>query len=153
MANHSNKLANLLMVDDSEAEIILAEHALSRDKVHVNFASVRDGAEALQYLRKENGFTDAQQPDFVLLDLNMPNMPGQEVLRAMREDSQLSSVPVVVFSGSDADQDMDDSKALGAADYIIKPLTYDKLQHAVTLIDSLQFEEESGGNYLCRKEG
>ena len=150
MASHSKRLANVLMVDDSLPEIKLAEATLRLSHICVNLFSVRNGNEAMQYLRREQDFSDAVEPDMVLLDLNMPEMDGKEVLAAIKANAELYHIPVVIFSGSDAANDVETSKALGAAHYMVKPVSYEKLQAAVAHIEHLDFAEIDNKKYLYR---
>ena len=148
----SEKLANVLLVDDSLPEIRLAQETLEQDHVHLNLFAVRDGIEAIKYLHQRNGFANAVHVDLILLDLNMPNMDGKEVLAAIRDDRKLNAIPIVIFSGSDASNEVEETKALGAVDYIVKPLSFEKLQDAVKLIKHLVFEQADDEKYLYRME-
>jgi CheY-like chemotaxis protein len=97
---------------------------------------VNDGDAALAFLRKEEPYAQAQTPDLMLLDLNMPQKNGREVLAAMRSDPALKDLPVVVFSSSAKEHDIRDSYALCANLYLQKPLDLDAyLEKIRALVD------------------
>src|SRR5215471_1534851 len=112
----------LLLVEDSHGDVVLVKEALKQTAVTVSLTVVADGDAALAYLRKEVPYTQALTPDLILLDLNMPQKNGREVLTALRRDPALQALPVVIFTGSAAEQDIRDSYALGANLYLQKPL-------------------------------
>jgi len=96
---------------------------------------VRDGVEAMAYLRGEAPFQDAPRPDLVLLDLNMPRMDGRDVLAQMSADPALAVIPVVVLTTSVADADVLESYQLSASAYITKPVDFGQF---VQVIHSLE---------------
>ncbi len=83
---------------------------------------VNDGVEALEFLRRENGYGDRPRPDIVLLDLNLPRKDGREVLAELKQDSELKHIPVVVLTTSEAEWDVRESYDLHANCYIKKPV-------------------------------
>src|SRR5438105_5661420 len=96
----------LLLVEDNPGDVRLTVAAL-RDARIVNRVHVAEnGEQALRFLRREGEYGRAPRPDLVLLDLNLPVMPGHEVLRAMKSDESLKRIPVVVISGSNDDRDV-----------------------------------------------
>ena len=100
------------------------QYALERAQVRNPLAVVRDGRQAIAYLKGEGKFGDRQAyplPGLVLLDLRLPRLPGLEVLRWMREQPDFAKLPVLVLSSSDQDQDVDAAYRLGANGYIVKP--------------------------------
>ena len=113
--------ARVLLVEDNEADVRLTREALREPGPPVRLWSVADGEQALAFLRRQDGFTDAQRPDLVLLDLNLPRKGGLEVLEELRADTELATVPVVVLSSSDAEHDVLSSYAHGARSYVVKP--------------------------------
>jgi len=88
----------------------------------LNLTVVNDGVEALDYLRKQNGYAKATRPDLILLDLNMPRKDGREVLAELKIDDNLKTIPVVVLTISEADQDILKSYELGCNCYVTKPV-------------------------------
>jgi CheY-like chemotaxis protein len=119
----------ILLVDDDEDDLFFAERALKKsDLPHITH-KVRDGIEMLDYLHRRGTYTEenAPLPDLILLDLNMPKMNGKEALKALREDTNLGHIPVILFTTSHAEQDILASYKLGANSYIRKPGDFDSL--------------------------
>lgn len=136
--NHmaDTKPIDILLVEDSPGDARLTAEALKDSKVlnHVHFA--RDGVEALNFLHRKGEHSTAPRPDIILLDLNMPKMDGREVLAEMKDDPALKSIPVVVLTTSDAEQDILKSYELHANCYITKPVDFDKFMSIVTRIEN-----------------
>jgi two-component system, chemotaxis family, response regulator Rcp1 len=119
-----NRSVQILLVEDSESDIEMTIEALRDAKVLNELYVVRDGVEAMAYLRKEGPYAKENRPDLVLLDLNMPRMDGREVLEAMDADPKLKVIPVVVLTTSASDVDVLHSYKLNAAAYISKPVDF-----------------------------
>lgn len=119
------KTLELLLVEDSNGDVVLVKEALKESPVVVHLNVVSDGEEALAFLRREGPYTQVVKPDLVLLDLNMPKKSGREVLAVRHGDPTLQSIPVVVLSSSSKEQDIYDSYALCANCYLQKPLELD----------------------------
>jgi two-component system, chemotaxis family, response regulator Rcp1 len=115
-------LVSLLLVDDSQADAVLVREALKASGLSVALHVVPDGLEALTFLRREEPYREAPRPDLVLLDLNIPGKDGHSVLAEVRREPTLLGLPVVVFSSSSKQEDIDKSYALGANWYVRKPL-------------------------------
>ena len=113
---------NILLVEDDEGDVLLTQKALQKSKIYNTLSVARDGVEALQFLRREGKFKDEQRPGLVLMDLNMPRKDGRETLAEIKNDPNLRSIPVVVLTTSDADQDVLQSYDLQANCYITKPV-------------------------------
>ena len=96
----------VLLVEDDPGDVDLTRELLTQEKVAVNLHVVGDGVEALAYLRREGGYRNAVRPDVILLDLNMPRKDGLEVLRDLKQDDHLKTIPVVVLTTSDAERDI-----------------------------------------------
>ncbi|HRX80062.1 MAG: response regulator [Planctomycetaceae bacterium] len=112
----------ILLVEDSPSDALLAKEALRQGKVKNTLHHVEDGVEAMAFLRKEPPFIDAPRPDVILLDLNLPRMSGQEVLKAIRDDKRLSSLSVIVLTTSSDERDVLAAYGLKANCYITKPV-------------------------------
>lgn len=134
----SPRLAQALFVDDSAAEIRLVTELLNRASVQFDGHWVSCGEDALAFLRREQGFENAPQPDIIFLDLNLPKLSGAKVLQIIQNDPTLSRIPVVILSGSDHEDDVINAREQGATHYVVKPLDYPKLRETVTLIDTLR---------------
>jgi len=121
-------MGEVLLVEDDAADEDLTLRAFKRAKFANPVRVVRDGAEALDYLNGTGRFArrqPARLPQLVLLDLNLPKVSGLEVLRRIKENPLMRSVPVVVLSGSHQDENIIESGRLGAENYIIKPVSFD----------------------------
>ena len=124
------KSIHILLADDDEDDQLLTREALQESLVHSQLSIVSDGAELLEYLRREGKFADLKSellPDLILLDLNMPRMDGREALAAIKADTVFRRIPVVILTTSKAEEDMVKSYDLGAASYLSKPVTFDGL--------------------------
>jgi len=113
----------VLLVDDNPADIDLTREALVRSKRPLHISAVNDGTEAILFLRREGKYSRAPFPDLVMLDLNLPRKTGREVLSDVKADAALATIPVVIFSTSEAASDISGSYQLGANCYLTKPST------------------------------
>jgi CheY-like chemotaxis protein len=118
-------LPALLYVEDEDGAAFLLETALQECGLSVQLFRVCDGEEALAFVNGTGPYAKAPKPSLVLLDLNLPRLNGFEVLTRMRNDEELSSIPVVVFTSSSLPADRARSLALGAQDFITKPSNLD----------------------------
>ena len=121
----------LLLVEDNEDDIVLIEEAFTEAKLMNVIFTVRDGEEALAYLRQEGPYTHRRRPGLVLLDINMPKKNGFEVLQAMKADPLLQSLPVVMLTTSDREEDVVRSYNHGACSYIRKPMSLEQFVQVV----------------------
>lgn len=126
---------DVLLVEDDPGDVLMTREAFEENKVANRLAVVSDGAEAMQYLRREGEYADAPTPDLVLLDLNLPRMDGREVLAAMKSDENLRSIPVVVLTTSEAEEDVLRSYSLHANAYVTKPVDFSRFIEVVRQID------------------
>lgn len=139
-----NGLANgtpvqILLVEDSPGDIRLTQEVLKQGKVRNDLHVVRDGVEALEYLRREGPNGETQWPDLILLDLNLPRMDGRELLAAIKHDENLCNIPVVILTTSKAEQDILSAYELHANCYITKPVDLDQFVVVVEAIESFWF--------------
>ncbi len=116
---------DVLLVEDSAAEARLAVEALEEMQFAVQLHIASDGVQAMEFLRREGPYREAPRPQLVLLDLNLPRKDGREVLREMKTDAGLRSIPVVVLTTSQAQSDIQRAYELYANCYIQKPLELD----------------------------
>ena len=123
--------AQILLVEDSPSDRAMTEAALREGRILNELHTVNDGEVALAFLRREGRFADAPRPDLVLLDLNLPRLDGREVLRAVKEDPELCSIPVVVLTTSAAEADILAAYRLHANAYVTKPVGFDAFLEAV----------------------
>jgi CheY-like chemotaxis protein len=125
------KPMEILLVEDNEDDILLEEEALADAKLVNLMHVVRDGEEALAYLRRQGRYRNAQMPGLVLLDINMPKKNGFEVLNEMKKDPALAHIPVVMLTTSDSEADIVKSYAKGACSFITKPMNFEKFRNVV----------------------
>jgi len=118
--------ADILLVEDNPGDVRLTQEALDAGRFHNTLHVVTDGVDALDFLNRRGEYADAPRPDVVLLDLNLPRMDGDEVLAAIRDDEDLRSLPVVVLTSSQADEDVRRSYELQANAYLSKPVDPDE---------------------------
>ncbi len=134
MVGSSNPIT-ILMVEDSEEDIELTLRGLERAKLQNRIWTVRDGVEALAFLRREAPYEAAPRPDLLLLDLNLPKLDGRDVLLRIREDPHLRELPVVVLTVSESEQER---LAVRAADaFLTKPVNFEQLAKLVQMITDL----------------
>jgi CheY-like chemotaxis protein len=115
----------ILIVDDSDDDILLIRNAFQRANIRNPLFALRDGDEAISYLKGEGKFSNRAEyplPDLILLDLKMPRVTGFEVLQWIRSQPGLASLRVLVLTTSDEIKDVNKAYALGANSFLIKPL-------------------------------
>jgi chemotaxis family two-component system response regulator Rcp1 len=127
---------DILMVEDNPGDARLTQEALKESKMMNNLHHVRDGVEAMEFLRREGKYKDAPIPDIILLDLNLPRKDGREVLAELKGMPRLKNIPVVVLTTSDAEQDILMSYNLHANCYITKPVDLEKFIEIVQGIEN-----------------
>jgi CheY-like chemotaxis protein len=125
----------VLLVEDDPGDVLLIREAFEDNKVANRLHVVADGVEALEFMRRENGHEDAPRPDLVLLDLNLPRKDGREVLAEVKADDDLRSIPIVVLTTSQAEEDVLRSYDLHANAYVTKPVDFDRFIGVVRQID------------------
>jgi two-component system, chemotaxis family, response regulator Rcp1 len=138
------KPIDILLVEDNPGDVRLTQEATQeamhdakvRNKLHV----VNNGVEALAYLRHTGKYAQEQYPDLILLDLNLPQMGGGEVLEKIKEDEKLRRIPVVVLTTSQAEQDILRSYNLHANAYVVKPVDLEQFIAVVKSIESFWLE-------------
>ncbi|WEH42964.1 response regulator [Streptomyces sp. NBC_01218] len=122
----------VLLVEDDVADAMLIEEALIERGMTREINRVDDGVSALEYLRDPAN----DRPDLIVLDLNMPRMNGRELLSVLKNDEQLSSIPIVVLTTSAAPDDVQDAYTQHANAYVTKPVNLDDFMETVQGIDS-----------------
>jgi CheY-like chemotaxis protein len=132
----SPRCCEVLLVEDNPADARLTLEALRESKMLNRLHHVKDGIEALQFLRREGSYHDAPTPDVMLLDLNLPRKDGRQVLSEMKQDPKLCLIPVVVLTTSEAERDILKSYELHANCYITKPVDLEKFIYIVQTIEA-----------------
>lgn len=133
------KPVEILLIEDNPGDVRLTREALTAGKVYNNLHVVRDGEQALRFLRREAEYADSIRPDLILLDLNLPRMDGRQVLERIKDDPELKRIPVVVLTSSEAEEDVLRSYDLHANCYITKPVDLDQFLRVVRLVDDFWF--------------
>jgi two-component system, chemotaxis family, response regulator Rcp1 len=126
----------ILLVEDNPGDVRLTKEALKEGKVYSNLHTVKDGVEAMEFLRREGKYKGVPRPDIILLDLNLPKKDGREVLQEIKTDEQLRRIPVVVLTTSKAEEDVLRTYDLHANCYVTKPVDLEKFMVVVKTIDS-----------------
>jgi two-component system response regulator len=129
----------ILLVEDSPTDALLAKEALDSSKVCNHLHHVVDGVEALAFVRREGRYADAPRPDLILLDLNLPRKDGREVLREIKGDAHLQTIPVVVLTTSAQEADVARAYGFHANCYIVKPVDFEKFAAVVQNIETFWF--------------
>jgi CheY-like chemotaxis protein len=140
-ALHADELAEILLVEDDADDALLVTEALEKANITNRIFVARDGAAALDFLFCTGEFAYRKtndQPQVILLDLNLPKIDGLEVLRRIKADARTRSIPVVVLTSSKDDANIAACKRLGAKTYIVKPVDFDNFS-AATLQLQLQW--------------
>jgi CheY-like chemotaxis protein len=133
------KPIEILLVEDNPGDVRLTIEGLKEGKVHNNLWVVEDGVEAMAFLRREGRHSDAVRPDLILLDLNLPKKDGREVLSEIKGDDNLKTIPVVILTTSEAEQDILKAYMLHANCYIKKPVDLDQFISVVASIEDFWF--------------
>jgi len=131
-----SEAAEILLVEDNPGDARLTLEAFRDGQLNNNLNHVRDGVEAMAYLRREAPFTQSVRPDLILLDLNMPRMGGAEVLKELKGDPTLKSIPVLILTTSQAEKDIASSYIHQANCFIRKPVDFDEFLAVVQDIES-----------------
>ncbi len=134
-----NSLIEILMVEDDPGDVDLTRETLEDSKIRVSLNVVADGVMALEYLYQKGQFANAAKPDMILLDLNLPKKDGREVLAKIKSDPNLRSIPIIVLTTSDADEDIIKTYDLGANCYITKPVGLEQFSKVVKSIENFWF--------------
>ena len=124
----------ILLVEDNEGDVVLTMQALKKANVTNGINVAMDGDEAMKYLRKEGRFGNAETPDLILLDINLPKLDGMEVLAEIKNDENLKSIPVVMLTTSDSENDIVASYNNHANCYITKPVDFRKFIEVIQAI-------------------
>ncbi len=131
----STSPVNILLIEDNPGDVRLTQEAFKEGNIEIKLDVVMDGVEAIKYLKKEIPYDQADTPDLVLLDLNLPKKDGREVLHEIKTDNNLKRIPVVVLTTSNAQQDILKSYNLHVNCYVNKPVDFDKFFDIIQKIE------------------
>jgi len=133
----------ILMADDDADDRQLTREALEDARLINDIRFVENGEELLEYLRRQGKYAapiEAPRPGLILLDLNMPRKDGRTVLKELKQDPDLRTIPVVVLTTSKSDEDIYRSYDLGVNSYIVKPVTFEALVDILQTLEKYWFE-------------
>ncbi|MBN2532405.1 MAG: response regulator [Spirochaetales bacterium] len=134
--NEQGSPIEILLVEDNEGDIVLTKEAFKESKLHNNLSIVKDGVEALSFLKKEGIYSDAPRPDIILLDLNLPKKTGFEVLHEIKNTPDLKTIPVVVLTCSRNEDDIWETYSKHANCYITKPVDFNKFINVIKSLNN-----------------
>jgi two-component system, chemotaxis family, response regulator Rcp1 len=129
----------ILLVEDNLGDIRLTTEAFKEGRLLNNITVMRDGVEALLYLRSQGKYSDAKRPDLILLDLNLPKKDGRAVLADIKADQDLMHIPVIILTTSEAEQDILRSYQLHANCYITKPVDMEQFMKVIRYVEGYWF--------------
>jgi len=130
-----DRAIEVLLVEDNPGDVRLTKEALKEGRLLNNVNVVGDGIEALSFLRRQDKYEQAVQPDLILLDLNLPKKDGREVLAEIKADPNLRRIPVVILTTSSAEEDILRTYDLHANCYVTKPVDLDRFMGVVKSIE------------------
>jgi two-component system, chemotaxis family, response regulator Rcp1 len=125
----------ILMVEDNPGDVRLTQEALKDAKVANMLRVAEDGVAALDFLRKCGGYGEAPHPDLILLDLNLPRKNGREVLEEIKQDPRLKTIPVIILTTSQAEEDVLRAYRLHANCYITKPVDFVRFNAIIRAVE------------------
>ncbi|MCR6485805.1 response regulator [Amycolatopsis sp. OK19-0408] len=126
---------DILLVEDDPGDVLMTREAFEHHKIRNALHVVSDGVEALEFLKREGRFAAVPRPGLILLDLNLPRKDGRELLGDIKQDPDLRTIPVVVLTTSEAEEDIVRSYDLHANAYVTKPVDFEKFVEVVRKID------------------
>ncbi|TVP53169.1 MAG: response regulator [Mongoliibacter sp.] len=127
--------AHILLVEDNEGDIILTLDAFEESKIKTDISVAKNGQEALDFLYKRGEFENAEKPDLILLDINMPIFNGHEVLKQIKQDPNLKKIPVIMLTTSSSQKDIDTAYENHSNSYVKKPIDMDEFLKAILKIE------------------
>lgn len=137
--NVGGKPVEILLVEDNPGDVKLTEKAFENARLSNDLHVVNDGVEALDFLHRRGEYEDAPRPDLILLDLNLPRKPGEEVLEEVKADEALKRLPVVILTSSEAEEDILQTYDLHANAYLTKPVSFDGFTEVIQKIEGFWF--------------
>ncbi len=139
MDEHQQQSFDILLVEDDLGDAGLVKIALRRGAYPVTLHHVKNGGEALAFLRRIGDFAAAPRPALILLDLNLPGRSGHEILEELKGDRGLRHIPVVVLSTSEAERDVAKAYQLGANSFVSKPMDVEDFTRAIHAVQDYWF--------------
>jgi len=131
---HNKKNNNILVIEDNDLDSTLVKNALLQTDADFNIDIFAEGNEALKYLRKEGKYAKANRPDLIILDLNLPNVNGYDVLTFVKSNKTTKCIPVVVLTTSEMLYDIEKSYSNHANCFITKPVNFDDFVETLKIV-------------------
>jgi CheY-like chemotaxis protein len=135
MSLESPTTPSILLVEDDQMDVMNVQRELRKHNITAPLHLARNGREALNMLRGDNGHDKIDKPNVVMLDINMPRMNGLELLETLRSDPEFVALNVFIMTTSDLEADRLKAQELAVSGYIIKPLSFDKFGEGATTVD------------------
>ncbi len=135
----NEKPINILLVEDNPGDIRLTQEIIKDIKINNIFNYVTDGVSAIKYIKKEGEYLDKPKPDLILLDLNLPKKNGIEVLREIKIDENLRTIPIIILSTSDNVEHINKCYGQHANCYITKPFEIEQFSSVIKAIENFWF--------------
>ena len=135
----SHTVIEILLVEDSPTDALLTREALEYSKVLNTLHVIENGEKAMHFLRQQGEYANAPRPGLILLDLNLPRKSGLEILKEIKADSSLKTIPVVVLTTSAAEEDVIKSYGHHANCYVKKPVDFGKFADVISSINEFWF--------------
>lgn len=139
MASRAREI-RILLVEDNPVDVLMTEEAFKQAGLHVSITVIEDGVAALAFLRQEEPYEEAPNPDLILLDLNLPRKDGRQVLGEIKNNPVLRRIPVAILTSSRDEADILNSYDLHANCYIVKPENLSRFVDAVKSLESFWFQ-------------
>ena len=135
--------ARILIAEDDPEDRMLTQEALDETALGDQIYFVEDGEELMDYLKNQKQFSDSDQfptPGLILLDLNMPRKDGREALLEIKQNPKFCRIPVVIFTTSQAHEDVAHTYNLGGNSFITKPVSYEGMVEVIQTLSKYWFE-------------
>ena len=130
------KIVHILLVEDNEGDILLTREAFEEAKLATRLSIVRDGKQALDFLNKQGNYVNAEMPDLILLDVNLPKKNGHQVLQYVKTNEMLKHLPVIMLTTSSSEKDINLSYNNYANCFITKPVDVNDFLSVITKIEN-----------------
>jgi CheY-like chemotaxis protein len=144
-SQHPARPVHIVMIDDDAADVAFTRDVLAEYRVSNRLTVLDDGLKAVRYLRRLAPYPDADRPDLVLLDLNLPGVDGLTLLDLIRADPNLRNLPVAVLTTAPVDQAILRQRGVPANCFLLKPVDFDRLVEAIRQVDGLYLQVERDG--------
>ncbi len=131
---HMGREIKILLVEDNDADAVVTKRLLKFNHIDNDFVWAKDGQEALKNLQKRS--LEGNLPNLILLDINLPDISGIDLLTRIRDDKCLRKIPVVILTGSNEDHDIQKSYDLGARSYLVKPISNEAMMQVIETLFS-----------------